>query len=231
MKQYLLALAVLLSAQGVSAGNYEVVTTDRLRVWAVFPDKVVADGKTVNYVDVFEHDDDGTGFCAFNMEIVLPDGFRVNKVKDERKEVNDIFLSERANGTHVISCNLLDGKDLRIISISGENAQYGDTDKSGNPLDKLFTVGLIADPTLTTGDYHVKMDGVKFSLPNADARVPATFPEYTIHVVNTLSTSLETVEVESLAGEDCYDLSGLKVDPTKVHGEVVVSRSRKVYVK
>lgn len=233
MKKILLAAAALLYTAGVSADNFEVTTTDQLKVWAEFPEEIVADGKTVNYVKVFEHDYDDVKFCAFNMEFILPEGFQVNKVKQGRETVDDIFLSDRGTSTHVLACNILNGVDLRIISISSNNSVYYDDDVDGNPLDLLFTIGLIAQPTLAAGDYEVRMEGVKFSMPNADARVPATLPVYTIKVTNPDPdpTGIESIEASAIDPDDCYDLSGVKVDPAKVHGTVVVSKGRKVLVK
>lgn len=231
MKKYLLAAAALLYTAVTSAADFEVTTTDQLKVWAEFPQEIVADGTTVNYVKVFEHDYDNTKFCAFNMEFILPEGFRVNKVKQGRETVDDIFLSARGTNTHVLSCNILNGVDLRIISISSNNSVYYDDDEDGNPLDLLFTIGLIADPTLASGEYDVRMEGVKFSMPNADARVPATLPGYTINVNNPTAAGIERVEASVLDPEDCYTLSGVKVDPRTVHGVIVVSKGRKVLVK
>lgn len=231
MKKYLLAAAALLYTAVASAADFEVTTTDQLKVWAEFPQEIVADGTTVNYVKVFEHDYDNTKFCAFNMEFILPEGFRVNKVKQGRETVDDIFLSARGTNTHVLSCNILNGVDLRIISISSNNSVYYDDDEDGNPLDLLFTIGLIADPTLASGEYDVRMEGVKFSMPNTDARVPATLPGYTINVNNPTAAGIERVEASALDPEDCYTLSGVKVDPRTVHGVIVVSKGRKVLVK
>lgn len=234
MKKFLLAAAALLYTASVSADNFEVTTTDHLKVWAEFPEEIVADGKTVNYVKVFEHDDDDTLFCAFNMEFILPEGFQVNKVEDEDEElVDDIFLSKRARSSHSIACNIVDGVDLRIISTSMRNDEYRNADKNGNQMDELFTIGLIAQPTLAAGEYQVPMEGVKFSMKNADARVPANLPVYTIKVTNPdpNPTGIESVEASAIDPDDCYDLSGVKVDPAKVHGTVVVSKGRKVLVK
>lgn len=231
MKKFLMAATALLCAAGASADNFEVTTTDHLHVWAEFPDPIVADGTTVNYIKVYEHDDDDTKFCAFNMEFILPEGFRVNKVKKGREIVNDIFLSARGTSTHSIACNIPDGKDLRIIATSIQNDEFYPDDEDGNPMDELFTIGLIAEPSLETGDYEVPMIGVKFSLKNADARIPANLPVYTIHVNNPTTTGIESVEADALDPDDCYSLTGIKVDPAKVHGTVVISKGRKVLVK
>ncbi len=227
MTMLLTALAI------IPAMAYDVETTDHLRVWAEFPDPVVADGKTVNYVKVYQHDSDDLDYTAFNLELILPEGFRVNKVRQGRDMVNDIFFTDRATTTHSISCNLLNGVDLRIIGDSSENANLYKDDVDGNPLDHLFTVGLIAEPTLASGEYQVEMKGVVFVHRTGDARVPALDDPsyYTVTIDNPGSTAIEEVEADSLDPEECYDLMGRKVDPRKVHDMIVVSKGKKVYVK
>lgn len=221
----------LLHTTGISADNFEVTTTEQLKVWAEFPEKIIADDKTVNYVKVFEHDDDGTKFCAFNMEFILPEGFRVNKVKQGRETVDDIFLSNRGTSKHSISCSILNRVDLRIISTSQENSEYFEDDVNGNPIDELFTIGLIAEPTLPPGEYQVTMEGVKFCQKNADARIPATLPVYTIKVTRPNPTNITTIETSPLDPDDCYGQSGIKVDPTKIHDTIVINKTRKIFVK
>lgn len=232
MKKFVLSLIVLLSAVGLRADNFAVETTPRLRVWAEFPQEIKADGESVFYIKVFQHDDDDLDYTAFNMEFVLPEGFRVNRVRNGRDMIDDIKMSDRAHSTHSISCNLKDGYDLRIIATSSENANLYKDDVDGNPLDELFSVGLVAEKTLATGEYKVSMEGIKFCHRNADARIPAADPTvYTIKVVNPGTTGVDKVEADTLDPEDCYDLQGRKIDPAKAHGVIVVSKGRKVLVK
>lgn len=214
------------------ARAYETLLSPELHVWAEFPNPIVADGKTINYVKVFEHDDNGLQYSAFNMEIILPVGFRVNQVKQGRETVNDIFLSDRATSTHSISCNLYQGYDLRIISTSSQNFNFFDDDVEGNPIDELFTIGLIADPTLSAGDYEVHLEGIKFVLADANARIPE--PEvisYTIHVDNPIATGLEEVKASEIDTYDCYDLEGHQVDITTVHNIIIVANGRKYLLR
>lgn len=231
MKKILLFLTCIFTYLGIYADNFAVETTDRLRVWAEFPEVINADGSSVFYIKVFQHDDDDLDYTAFNMEFVLPMGFRINQVKEGRREVNDIHLTDRADATHSISCNLKNGNDLRIIATSSENANLYKDDVNGNPLDELFTVGLIAEPTIAAGEYTVSMEGIKFCHKNADARIPAAAPMlYTLKVVNT-QTGVEEVEAASIDPDDCYDLQGRKVNPLRAHGMIVISKGRKVLVK
>lgn len=227
----LLFLTAIMSAICVYADNFAVETTDRLRVWAEFPESIQADGTTVFYIKVFQHDDDNLDYTAFNMEFILPEGFRINQVKEGRREVNDIHLTERADATHSISCNLKDGYDLRIIATSSENANFYKDDEEGNPLDELFTVGLIAETTLPTGEYEVSLEGIKFCHQNADARIPAAEPMlYTISVENKY-TDIDTVNVDSLEEKSCFDLNGIKTDAAKASGKIIITSGKKILVK
>lgn len=231
-----LTATALLATAALSAAAFTTTKTEDLHVWIEWPEEIIADGTTVNYIKVFEHDDNNYQYTAFNMEIILPEGFSVNQVKQGRETVNDIFLSERASTTHSIACNIVRGVDLKVFCDSSVNANLYNDDEDGNPLDELFTVGLICAPTVATGQYDVTNTGIKFVFKNADACVPAAEPiHYTINILNTSKpTGIEDVEAvdgTELNPEDCYDLAGRRVDPTAVHGIIVVSKSRKFYIK
>lgn len=231
MKKILTILSVLLCSAEAWA-LFDVTVTERLRVWAEFSDPIIADGKTVNYIKVYQHDDDDLDYTAFNMEFILPEGFRINTVKQGRETVNDIFLSERASSTHSISCNIVDGVDLRIFCDSSMNADLYKDDEEGNPLDLLFTVGLIAENTITTGEYTVQMLGIKFCHSNADAKIPANDPtNYQVYIQSPKPTGIEEIDAEQLDQTDCYDLNGRRIDITDVHGIIVVSRGHKFFLK
>ncbi|MDE5749222.1 MAG: hypothetical protein K2H87_00460 [Duncaniella sp.] len=232
MKRILFLLAAVMAV--FRAFGYETLTSDKLRVWAVFSDPIVADGETVNYITVYQHDDDDLDYTAFNMEFILPEGFRVNKVKQGRDMVNDIKFSDRATTTHAISCNLKDGVDLRIIGDSSINADLYKDDEDGNLIDELFTVGLIAEPTLKTGTYQVEMKGIKFVHKTGDAKIPTCDPTtYNVYIENPSdpSTGLEEISADELDPDDCYDLMGRRIDPRKAHATVIVTKGRKYYVK
>lgn len=212
--------------------DFEVDSSDNLRIWLEFPDPVIADGETVNYLKVYQHDDDDLEYTAFNMEIILPEGFKLNMVRKGRDTVEDIEYSDRATSTHSIACNIVGGVDLKVIGTSSQNADFYKDDIDGNPLDLLFTVGLIAQPSISTGEYQVELKGVKFSHSDATARVPATEPQYfTMYVRNPTTTDIEEIDVDQIDPSDCYDILGRKIDVTKVHNEVVVSKGRKYLVR
>lgn len=222
-------LTAVLAATAISSSAYTTTSSPALRVWAEMP-VFIADGTTVNYITVYQHDDEDLVYTAFNMEFNLPEGFTVNKVKEGRNMVNDIRLSERAAATHTIACNMPTVTNLRIISDSSMNDDFFGDDERGNPLDKLFTIGLLVDPSVASGEYEISNFGIKFVMKNGDATVPAVEPIlYTVKVENPTS-GLETVSAESLDPDNCYDLAGRKVDPTKAHG-IIVSNGRKVMLK
>lgn len=227
----LIFLMVLICMNLNAFAIYDVTTTDKLRVWAEFPDPIVADGKTVNYIKVYQHDDEDILYTAFNMEFILPEGFRVNRIKQGRVMVDDIFFSDRASPTHSISCNIVDGVDLRIIGDSSQNDDLFIDDEDGNPLDELFTIGLIADTSITTGEYQIKMEGIKFCLSNADARIPAEAPiTYDVYIQNP-STGIPEISPEELEPSECFSISGMKVDPRKVHDMIIVYKGEKYYIR
>jgi len=234
MKTKLLAMLMCISI--FKAAAYTTTTDEELHVWCDIPE-IVADGKTVNYITVYEHDDRGFNYSAFNMEFTLPDGFSVNKVKEGRNMVDDIFMSERAAATHSISCNIRNGNNLRIIATSSMNDDLFPDDENGNPLDKLLTIGLIADPTIVAGEYEVPFFGIKFVLSNGDACIPAGEPFiYKMKVLSPTISGVEDVILDSsqignIDPDECFDLMGRPVNPTKVHNTIVVSKGRKIFIK
>lgn len=227
-------LLSLTAVCALGANGYETLQSDKLNVWAEFSDPIMADGKTVNYITVYQHDDDDLDYTAFNMEFILPEGFKVNQVKQGRDMVNDIHFSDRGTSTHAISCNLKDGVDLRIIGDSSINANLYKDDEDGNLIDKLFTVGLIAEPTLDTGTYDVTMKGIKFVHKTGDAKIPACDPTvYKVFILNpdNIPTGIDVITDGKPIPENCYDLLGRRVDPRTAHGIVIDSTGRKYYVK
>lgn len=225
-------LTLLMSLCVLKAAAYTTTTNEELRVWCEIPE-IIADGKTVNYITVYEHDDRGINYSAFNMEFMFPDGLRVNQVKVGRNMVDDIFMSARAAATHSISCNMREGNNLRIIATSSMNDDLFPDDENGNSLDELFTVGLIAEPTLAAGEYDVQFFGIKFVITTGDACVPAGDPfTYKMKVQDSTVTGVEDVVIDdNIDTDECFDLMGRPVDTTKVHNTIVISKGRKIFVK
>lgn len=229
LKSMIMAATMLLPLTTMA---YETIRTEKLHVWYELP-VIVADGQTVNYLKVYEHDDDDSNFTAFNMYFILPEGFSIHQVKSGRGTKNDITLSERFDESHSIGCNMAAPTQLKVACTSNANDIFYNTDLDGQPMDLIYTIGLIADPSLATGDYQVYMEDIKFVFPNADARQPQEEPVYYNMKVegNGPITAIEQVESDELDPDDCYDLHGLRIDPAKAHGMIVVSKGRKLYVK
>lgn len=232
MKRILFLIATLFVFSQGWAQLTTTTKTDHLHVWAEFPDPMIADGETVNYIKIFQHDDDDLDYTAFNLEIILPEGFSLNKIRQGRDWVNDIKYSERATSTHVLTCNIVDGVDLRIIGDSNENADLYKDDLDGNPLDYLFEVGLIGSPEMQTGTYTAKLEGIKFVHSNADARIPEEDPVlYTINVQSTGVTGISDVNADSSTTVEYFDLLGRRVNPMKSKGIIINSTGNKSYMK
>lgn len=224
-----MACALVSLLMAANARAYTTTESETLKVWYELP-TFIADGQTVNYIKVYENDGDNV-YSAFNMHFVLPEGIRVNKVKQGRDEVNDIALSERASSSHAISCNMPNATTLKIICTSSMNDNLYNTDNNDEPLDLLFTIGLIAGPELAAGEYEISLDGIKFVFKNADASVPADEPIYGKMVVKSETSGIESIEADAYRDGDCYDLQGRKVNPSNVHGTIVISNGSKVLVK
>lgn len=156
-KQIIMALGLTLSVGSAAGQN---IQTEALRVW-MDDITVTADGQTMTRLTVYENDAE-RDYTAFNMSIHLPEGISVAKVKKGRDYVNSIDLSVRAAETHTISCSMLEGTLLKVISSSTQNDNFYPDDEDGNLMDELFTVDLIADPSMMNGTYTVTTDGVVF---------------------------------------------------------------------
>lgn len=225
-KSLMMVSGLLLSA--FSATAYTTTPSETLKVWF---DNMTVDYKSDNvfYLTVYESDD--IDYSAFNMTFYIPAGLRVNQVKQGREMVDDIFLSERAAATHSIACNILpSGTELKVISTSTKNDNLYNDDEDGNPLDKLYTIGLVADDTLQPGDYTIEMTGIKFVINTGDACVPADDHVYGTLTVKDVNTEIEKISADRLAGE-CYDLNGLPINGVPEAGTIVIYKGKKVIVK
>lgn len=231
MKTNILLGAILTMASLPSMGQIIGQTTESetLKVW--FDDFTInADGEQVAYLKVYENDN--IDYTAFNMTFHVPAGLKIHQVKAGRETVNDITLSGRAAATHSISCALWeDGTTLRVISTSTQNDNFYPDDEDGNPLDLIYTIGLVADPTMPSGTYPIEMTGIKFVIKNGDACVPVddhVYGEVTVENDN-ISTGISEIEATAVDGP-CYDLSGRRVTNPQP-GTIVVFRGHKVMVR
>lgn len=229
MKKNLISCFLMGCMLAFNANAYTTTESETLNVWYELP-TFIADGETVNYIKVYENDGDNV-YSAFNMHFVFPEGLRVNRIKKGREEVYDITLSERASSTHTIACNMPEATMLKIICTSTVNDNLFNTDLNEQPLDLLFTVGLIADPSMEPGSYEIYLDGIKFVFKTGDASVPANEPIYSTMLVEPDPTAVESVSIDHNVPIEYYDLQGHRVNPSLMHGKIVISKGNKVLVK
>ncbi len=163
-------LKMILCGLALMTGIQCFAQTETLKVW--MDDAIVtADGTSITKLSVYENDE--VDYTAFSMSLVVPYGVKVAQVKSGREYVNDIALSERAASTHSIACNLSeDGRTIKIISSSTQKDNFYPDDESGNLIDEIFQIGLIADPSLANGDYDIEIVDCKFVLKSAAASQP-----------------------------------------------------------
>lgn len=209
MKAILLPLVWLAP---MAAQAYTTLPSETLKVWAD-PISIVADGSTISTLTICENDT--CNYTAFNMAFIVPEGITIAKVKAGRDWVEDCKLTERASSTHVITCGQPNATTIKVISDSSTLADFYPDDEEGNPMDELFTIGLIASKDMKPGEYQVQILDVKFVLENADAFVLPSEPLYTTITVKASTSGIEDAEVVR-EDDSWYDLSGrpVNVEPT-----------------
>lgn len=223
-----LTVALCLTA-GATSANAEFITTksETLKVW-MDPIDMTADGKSVAQLTVYENDI--KDYAGFNMALIVPEGIKVAQVKQGRETVNDIFLTERAASTHTISCNMLDdGRTIKIISYSLQLDNYYNDDEDGNPLDALFTIGLIADESVRSGEYTLELYDIKFAEATTDASILPEEPITTTLTVLSEATAITEPQQAGSNSAKIYDLLG-RPKSEATHGINIIN-NQKVLIK
>lgn len=204
--------------------------SESLRVWM---DDVTlsADGESITYVTVYEHDD--LNYSAFNISFVVPKGVKIATVKAGRGTRNAIDLSVRAAETHSISCNMPDDTHIKIICTSSQNDEFYPDDESGNLVDEIFKIGLIAENSTVNGTYTIATEGVDFVLKPGTSDVPsyspATSPSFQLIITGGQDESgIDTLIMEN-SNSDRYDLLGRRT--TATHKGVFIQEGKKIIVK
>lgn len=203
-------LMLVASATGVSAqtpGTGAVFESETMKVW--FDDiTLVADGQTITHLTV--HESDIYDYTAYNMIFTVPEGVTIAMVKKGREEVLDVEQSVRATSTHSIAVGQPKPDEIRAITFSTQNDVLYPDDEDGNPMDDLYTIGLIASPDMFNGEYEVEMWDVKFVLANTDAFVLKE-PYRGIFTViggNVVTSINEVSEEDADKGGEYFDLLG-----------------------
>lgn len=152
MKKIALTLiALVLACQWSMSQNF--------KIWMNNP-VMVADGKTVTYLHIYQTDANNKQYWNFQVEIKLPAGIHIAKRKEGRVEVNDAVLNEdRFEGLpHVLGVNMPDATTFKALcGNSASKDPYYNDDVDGNIVEELFRVGLVADPEMQNGEYTISM--------------------------------------------------------------------------
>lgn len=225
MKKSLITLClVLLTAVGAQAQS------ETLRVWLDNHVSLTADSTTTTYVKFYQNDGDNA-YVSFNLSLIVPKGIHVHQVKQGRNLVDDISLSERATTTHSIACSMPSDTILKIACTTIQNQEFYNDDEEGNPMDELFTIGLIADPTTFNGNHVVTMpaDGLVFSMKQDGTYVISRIKEDVTSVFTV--TGGVSVSIKNTSSDDSpkaiYDLSGRKLNEPLNKG-VYIENGKKV---
>lgn len=155
MKRILsMGLALLMACLQASAND--------LKVWLSNP-TMVADGKTVTYLTVFQTDAEQL-YWSFELHVKLPKGLRIAQRKEGREMVDDVTLNPIRfdHLPHTIGVTIVrDTLNVVCMNTSNDKLYYRD-DEDGNIIPELFTVGLVADPGMQNGKYELEMTVAKF---------------------------------------------------------------------
>lgn len=211
IKLFFLSLLLLTSVRAQAQ-------SETLRVWLDSNVTLTADSTSVAYLTLYENDG-AQGYTSFNMSLIVPKGIHVNKVQQGRDLLDDISLSERATATHTIACNMPADTLLKVACTSSTNQDLYTDDAEGNPLDSLWTIGLIAEPTMVNGDYVVKMPakGLVFNMKQGDTYVSSRISEDVTCVFTVkggVISGIRTMTGNAPEGA-LYDLNGRRVnEPT-----------------
>ena len=199
-----------------------------LKVW-VGDAVMLADGETVTTLTVCQTDPTDNQYVAFQMKMNVPKGIHIAQKKQGRVYVDDLTLNaERFEGLgHSLSGNMPDETTIVLSCADMSNAAFYPDDAEGNTVEELFTIGLIADNTMTNGVYTISLSGVdfihsdgssnspeddvNFKLTVTGGQEPVETPvSYTLSAagVGTLILPYDAVLPEGLKAYNCISLQG-----------------------
>ena len=202
-----------------------------LKVW-VSDAVMVADGETVTTLTVYQTDPTDDQYVAFQMKMSVPKGIHIAQKKQGRVYVDDLTLNaERFEGLgHSLSGNMPDETTIVLSCVDMSNVAFYPDDAEGNTVEELFTIGLIADNTMTNGVYTISLSGVDFihsdgssNSPEGDVsfkltvtggQEPVETPvSYTLSAagVGTLILPYDAALPEGLKAYNCTSLQGATI--------------------
>lgn len=178
-----------------------------LKVWMNSP-KFVADGKTVNYLTVYQTDITGSEYVSysnFQMQLNVPEGITLAQKKVGPNMVNNVQLyAARFEYVGATLSSNQPSKTAIKLALSNDTGntyyQYDEYDEGENIIEELFTIGLIAAPTMKNGTIEITMSDVKFILLDASANVPAEQVKTTVTITGGTSDGTDIPFTMSEAG-------------------------------
>lgn len=161
MKKTLMTLLLFVLTMAQASGQ-------TVKTWMSSP-TMVADGKTVTYLTVYQTtDDEDELYRSFEIHMTVPEGIGIAQRKEGRKMVDDISLNAiRFDGLpQSLAVSMPNSTSITAVCVNTTNKEtfYRD-DEDGNIVEELFTIGLVADPNMVNGKYDIEMTGAKFELP------------------------------------------------------------------
>lgn len=167
--KYLLCLLALITVRANAQSTLEV--------WTEKSTEITADGTTVTYLTFYQKDPN-INYIAFQAAITVPKGIKINQTKSGRLTVNDIKLCADRVYDHTIACNLADENTIKISCMSNELQELYPDDEEGNPVEELFTIGLVGEPTMYNGTYQIEIWDLLFGYRDkADNQLKHNDPE------------------------------------------------------
>jgi hypothetical protein len=144
-----------------------------LKVW-INDAVITADGETKTMLTVYQTDPTDDQYVAFQMKLHVPKGIHIAQKKQGRVYVDDLTLNaERFEGLgHSLSGNMPDERTIVLSCVDMGNNPFYPDDADGNTVEELFTIGLVADNTMTNGVYTISLSGVDFIHSDGSSNSP-----------------------------------------------------------
>lgn len=152
-------------------------------------------------------------FSAFQFEIEVPEGIKINQVKSGRNMIDDIKLDPvRFEGLdHSVFSKLSsDGKLIKIGCASNSSSTFFNDDESGNPVAHLFDLGLTFD-NMEEGDYTLKFVSKNCQVIRSNGSI-VELDGIEVKLTVGGPTGINGLEAENGAEVVAYDMAGRRVN-------------------